>query len=111
IREGFSYAERSYGLSTTCRREVVELLRDIRTRMPLFDTDNEAVFNAEQNALAAVNAERYYKAMLGGGESTWNIRDRHMSETAERLVDYHGPDSKIIIWEHNTHIGDARATD
>jgi erythromycin esterase len=111
IKEGFSYAERSYGLSAGCEEEVVKLLADIRNRMPWFDTDNEAIFNAEQNALVAVNAERYYHAMLGGGDSTWNIRDRHMSETAERLMKFHGPDAKIVIWEHNTHIGDARATD
>ena len=111
IREGFSYAERSYGLSVDCKEEVVKLLSNIRSRMPWFDTDHEAIFNAEQNALVAVNAERYYHAMLGGGDSTWNIRDRHMSETAERLMHFHGPDAKIIIWEHNTHIGDARATD
>lgn len=110
VREGFSYAERSYGLSADCEKEVVKLLADIRNRMPSFDTDHEAIFNAEQNAHVAVNAERYYHAMLGGGESTWNIRDRHMSETAERLMQFHGPDAKIIIWEHNTHIGDARAT-
>ena len=111
VREGFSYAKRSYGLSADCEEEVVKLLADIRNRMPWFDTDHEAVFNAEQNALVAVNAERYYHAMLGAGESTWNIRDRHMAETAERLMHFHGPDAKIIIWEHNTHIGDARATD
>jgi erythromycin esterase len=111
IREGFSYAERSYGLSFSCQEEVVRLLADIRNRMPWFDTDHEAVFNAEQNALVAVNAERYYRAMLGGGDSTWNIRDKHMAHTVERLMHFHGPDAKIIIWEHNTHIGDARATD
>lgn len=110
VREGFSYAERSYGLSSSCEKEVERLLSDIRSRMPLFDTDREAVFNAEQNAMVAVNAERYYHAMLSGGASTWNIRDTHMAETAERLVDFYGRDSKIIIWEHNTHIGDARAT-
>jgi erythromycin esterase len=111
IREGFSYAERSYGLSASCEKEVKKLLIDIRDRMPWFDTDDEAIFNAEQNAMITVNAERYYHAMLGGGDSTWNIRDRHMSETVERLMNFNGPDSKIIIWEHNTHIGDARATD
>jgi erythromycin esterase len=111
VKEGFSYAERSYGLSFSCAKEVEKLLVDIRSRMPWFDTDFEAVFNAEQNAMVAVNAERYYHAMLGGGDSTWNIRDRHMSETVDRLMGFHGHDSKIIIWEHNTHIGDARATD
>jgi erythromycin esterase len=111
VREGFSYAERSYGLSSSCEKEVEKLLIAIRDRMPWFDTDDEAIFNAEQNAMIAVNAERYYHAMLGGGDSTWNIRDRHMSETIDRLMNFYGPDAKIIIWEHNTHIGDARATD
>jgi erythromycin esterase-like protein len=79
--------------------------------MPLFDSDHEAAFNAEQNAIVAKNAERYYHHMLQGGDSTWNIRDRHMAETAERLMKLYGENSRIIIWEHNTHIGDARATD
>jgi erythromycin esterase len=110
VKEGFSYAEQTYGLSTNCHHEVTELLAKIRQRMPLYDTDHEAVFNAEQNALVALNAERYYHHMLMGGEATWNIRDRHMTETAERLMKFHGEGSKLIIWEHNTHIGDARAT-
>ena len=111
VKEGFSYAQRNYGIPSSCAREVEELLTNIRNRMPLFDTDYEAIFNAEQNAHVAVNAERYYHTMLQGGESTWNIRDRHMSETVNRLMKFHGPESKIIIWEHNTHIGDARATE
>lgn len=49
--------------------------------------------------------------MLGGGADSWNVRDSHMMETLERLMAFHGPDAKAIIWEHNTHIGDARATD
>jgi erythromycin esterase-like protein len=110
VKEGLSYAKRSYGISRSCQEEVVKLLNTIRERTPHFDTDDEAVFNAEQNALVALNAERYYHAMLGGGESTWNIRDGHMAETATRLMNFYGTDSKIIIWEHNTHIGDARAT-
>jgi erythromycin esterase-like protein len=68
-------------------------------------------FNAEQNALVARNAERYYRAMVRGGETSWNVRDHHMVETLERLVAQHGPASKGIVWEHNTHIGDARFTD
>ena len=111
VREGFSYAERSYGLSESCTQEVEDLLASIRKKMPLYDSDHEAVFSTEQNALVAVNAERYYRIMLRGGEATWNIRDRHMTETIERLMNFHGAESKIIVWEHNTHIGDARATD
>ena len=71
----------------------------------------ELEFDAEQNALVAVNAERYYRAMIRGGGNSWNVRDRHMMETLTRLLDLHGPNSKAIIWEHNTHVGDARYTD
>ena len=111
LREGFSYAERTYGLDETCSQEVEKLLADLALKRKTYKGDHEAAFNAEQNALVAVNAERYYKYMLSGGEATWNIRDRHMAETVNRLMEFHGEDSKIIIWEHNTHIGDARATD
>jgi erythromycin esterase-like protein len=68
-------------------------------------------FAAEQNALVLKNAEAYYRAMVRGGPESWNIRDRHMAETLERLMHHHGPQAKAIVWEHNTHIGDARFTD
>jgi erythromycin esterase-like protein len=71
----------------------------------------EARFVAEQNALVALNAERYYRAMVSSNAESWNIRDRHMAQTLKRLLDLHGPTSKAIIWEHNTHVGDARYTD
>ena len=51
------------------------------------------------------------QACVRGGGASWNVRDRHMMDTLKRLLDFHGPDSKAIVWEHNTHIGDARATD
>lgn len=79
--------------------------------MPQYNTDHENVFNVEQNAIVTVNAEKYYRAMIEGGPHSWNVRDRHMADTLERLLDFHGPDAKAIVWEHNTHIGDARATD
>ena len=59
--------------------------RDIRRNMINYNTDHEAVFSAEQNALVAVNAERYYHVMMRGGEASWNIRDRHMAQTLQRL--------------------------
>ncbi|MGZ3899720.1 MAG: erythromycin esterase family protein [Bacteroidia bacterium] len=111
VREGFSYSDRSYGLSSSCAHEVEDMLTTIRKKMPTYNTDHEAVFSAEQNALVAVNAEKYYNEMIGGGDSTWNIRDNHMADTVNRLMKFKGKDAKIIIWEHNTHIGDARATD
>jgi erythromycin esterase-like protein len=73
--------------------------------------EREAFFDAEQNAIVAKNAEHYYRTMVRGGAASWNVRDHHMVETLERLMQHHGPEAKAIVWEHNTHIGDARATD
>ncbi|MFC5269633.1 erythromycin esterase family protein [Adhaeribacter terreus] len=94
-----------------CEHEVLEMLNRIRAKANAFEQDAEAHFNTEQNALVTVNAEKYYRAMVRGGSSSWNVRDEHMMETLNRLMDFHGPESKAIIWEHNTHIGDARYTD
>src|SRR5439155_10868847 len=71
----------------------------------------ESFFEAEQNALVVKNAESYYRAMVRGGAESWNVRDRHMTETLERLMKHHGAGARAIVWEHNTHIGDARFTD
>lgn len=109
--EGQSYARASQFVPELCEAEVIELLKEIQNRMPQYNTDHENVFNAEQNAIVAVNAEKYYRAMILGGPHSWNVRDRHMADTLERLLNFHGPESKAIVWEHNTHIGDARATD
>ena len=87
------------------------MLHALRTKALGTGTSRELDFDAEQNALVAVNAERYYRAMVRGGGNSWNVRDRHMMETLTRLLELHGPNSKAIIWEHNTHVGDARYTD
>ena len=86
-------------------------LKEIQQKLPTYNTDHENVFSAKQNALVAVNAEKYYRAMIKGGPHSWNVRDRHMADTLERLLKFHGENSKVIVWEHNTHVGDARATD
>ena len=109
--EGQSYARAAQFVPELCQSEVLHLLKEIRTKMPTYNTDHENVFSAEQNALIAVNAEKYYRAMIQGGPHSWNVRDRHMADTLDRLLKFHGEQSKAIIWEHNTHIGDARATD
>jgi len=81
----------------TCEAEAVAMLAALRREMPDASRDGgEAHFVAEQNALVVKNAETYYRTMV---------------ETLERLIRFHGPDAKAIVWEHNTHIGDARATD
>lgn len=109
--EGSSYARASQFVPELCENEVVDLLKQIQQRLPQYNTDHENVFSAEQNALVTVNAEKYYRAMIKGGPHSWNVRDSHMEETMERLLKFHGENSKVVIWEHNTHIGDARATD
>jgi erythromycin esterase len=109
--EGQSYARATLIIPSTCEEEVIDLLMQIRKNMPAYDSDTEAVMSAEQNAQVIVNAERYYRAMVRPGPDSWNIRDHHMVDTLERLMKFHGSKAKAIIWEHNTHIGDARATD
>lgn len=100
-------------LPETCEREVVQLLRDLRQprATPGERADRATRFDAEQNALVAKNAEAYYRAMMQGSAESWNVRDRHMMETLERLMAHHGPDARCVVWAHNTHQGDARATD
>ncbi|MBV9988386.1 MAG: erythromycin esterase family protein [Chitinophagaceae bacterium] len=112
--EPFAEDEQLYARHTLkghrCYNEVIGLLKQVRQRAQFLDGDREAGFNAEQNALIAVNAEKYYSSMIGFDNESWNIRDRHMMETLDRLLHFHGAGSKGIVWEHNTHIGDARAT-
>lgn len=105
------YARAQHSISNSCFEEVIELLQEIRRKVPIYDHDPEAALNAEQNAEIAVNAERYYRNMMGFNVNTWNLRDRHMMETLNRVLDFHGKGAKAIVWEHNTHIGDARYTD
>jgi erythromycin esterase len=95
----------------SCRDKVMAVLKEIRLKAQSLDGDREAGFNTEQNALIAVNAEKYYRAMMSFDNESWNVRDRHMMETLDRLLTFHGKGAKGIVWEHNTHIGDARATD
>jgi erythromycin esterase-like protein len=106
------YARATALVPTSCEDEAVSVLRALRLNDCQFKEDShEAYFNAEQNALVARNAELYYRTMIRGGPGSWNVRDRHMYETLERLMKHHGPDARAIVWEHNTHIGDARFTD
>jgi erythromycin esterase-like protein len=115
--EPYGEDERRYAHATTlvpasCEDDVVALLTELRRKAPEYRAGNrEAYFVVEQNAVVLKNAEAYYRAMVHGGPESWNIRDLHMIETLERLMDHHGPDARAIVWEHNTHIGDARFTD
>jgi erythromycin esterase len=109
--EGQSYAHASMFVPEMCEDEVVGLLVEIRKNTMLYTSEYESALNAEQNAEVIVNAERYYRAMAKPDASSWNIRDTHMADTLNRLMKFHGSNAKAIVWEHNTHIGDARATD
>jgi erythromycin esterase-like protein/predicted phosphoribosyltransferase len=108
------------GVAEPCEEQAVEQLRELRDRaaevaMHNGHLDEDRLFYAEQNARLVVNAERYYRAMFRGGIESWNLRDRHMAETLEQLVAYlertRGGPVKAVVWEHNSHIGDARATE
>ena len=108
--EGQSYARASSFVPELCEKEILNMLKEIVKNMPNYNHDAENVLSTEQNAFIARNAEKYYRAMIKRGSASWNIRDEHMVSTIDRLMKFHGKDSKIIVWEHNTHIGDARAT-
>ncbi|TPE43481.1 erythromycin esterase family protein [Pontibacter mangrovi] len=109
-RDPQTYAQATAFVPTNCEHEVVEMLQKVQQHRK-FNNDPEQDFNTRQNALVAANAEKYYRAMISGSANSWNVRDSHMMETLDRLLELHGPDSKAIVWEHNTHIGDARYTD
>ena len=109
---GMAYARSLQRLvPKTCENEVVSLLQHIKERVRYFNTDLEASLNMEQNAHIVKNAEGYYRSMVHANQSSWNLRDHHMVDTLKRLLKFHGDKTKAIIWEHNTHVGDARATD
>jgi erythromycin esterase-like protein len=93
---------------------VVDQLLEMRRRISAFSGDSELgneLFSARENAEVVRDAERYYRTMFGTRVSSWNLRDRHMADTLDRLLDHLGPDSKVVVWAHNSHIGDARATE
>jgi protein-L-isoaspartate(D-aspartate) O-methyltransferase len=73
--------------------------------------DGERFLDVAQNAKLIVNAERYYRAMYLGAHESWNLRDSHMFETLKAILDARGPKAKAVVWAHNSHIGNAAATD
>lgn len=91
-----------------CEEAVVRQCRDLLERA--LDDDGKA-FGAAMNARLVASAEKYYRVMYYGGAESWNLRDSHMADTLEHLLDQRGADSKAIVWAHNSHIGDARATE
>ncbi|KTG17492.1 MULTISPECIES: protein-L-isoaspartate(D-aspartate) O-methyltransferase [unclassified Guyparkeria] len=95
-----------------CEAPVVEMLRDLQQRHRVYaEKDGDRFLDAVQNARLVANAEEYYRSMFYGSRSSWNLRDTHMFETLEALLGHHGEGSRGVIWAHNSHVGDARATD
>jgi protein-L-isoaspartate(D-aspartate) O-methyltransferase len=95
-----------------CEVAVIEQCRDLlKKRLDYAAEDGDSFLDAAQNARLVASAERYYRIMYYGGAESWNLRDTHMFETLEHLLEAKGPDSKAIVWAHNSHIGDARYTD
>ncbi|MDP4195797.1 MAG: erythromycin esterase family protein, partial [Bacteroidota bacterium] len=116
--ESYGYAA-GFNLTSTCENEVIDQLTELRKKADQymhrdgFIAEDE-YFYAEQNALITANAEEYYRSMFKGHVFTWNLRARHMVQSLLALISHYekqGISPKVILWEHNSHIGDARATD
>ncbi|HEY4735381.1 MAG TPA: erythromycin esterase family protein [Gemmatimonadaceae bacterium] len=106
----------SFDLSRSCEEDAVKQLTEMERRAREYAAGggSENLFDAEQNARLVKNAEEYYRSMFRGRQSSWNLRDTHMVETVDSIADYlksRGREPKIVIWAHNSHLGDARATE
>lgn len=110
-----------HGLSASCQGAVIAQMRELNTRAAQYlksdgYESSDALFCAQQNARLITNAEAYYRTMFDRRVSSWNLRDRHMAQTLDALARHlprtgDGGPAKIVVWEHNSHVGDARATD
>lgn len=108
------------GVWDACEQEVVDQLMDLQRKARMYiehgdDIMDEEYFSAWQNARLVRNAENYYRALFRGRTNTWNLRDQHMFETLEQLSEYYtrirGRQARIVVWAHNSHLGNAAATD
>ncbi|MEK8089377.1 erythromycin esterase family protein [Thermithiobacillus plumbiphilus] len=118
--QAYGYAA-SFGLSESCESGVLAQLQDMQRQGILLQGQGDQAaedehFFAEQNARLVKNAEAYYRTMFRGHVSSWNLRDQHMFDTLQALIGHierqqGGEPARIVVWEHNSHLGDARATD
>lgn len=115
--KNYGYAA-TFGLSESCQEKVVNQLQELQQQAAEYTRHNGQVaadefFYAEQNAHLVKDAEAYYRSMFQGKVSSWNVRDRHMAESLDNLVEHldrQGNPAKVVVWAHNSHLGDARAT-
>jgi erythromycin esterase-like protein len=116
--QAYGYAA-SYNLTATCEREVITQLVEMQRQAAAHAQRDgaqaaDAQFHAEMNARLVKNAERYYRTMFADQAASWNLRDQHMTETLNALLDYldrPGAPARLVVWAHNSHLGDARATE
>lgn len=95
-----------------CEDGVVATLSDLLRRRLDYATDSGDEFiDAAQSAVIVANAERYYRVIYSGSRASWNLRDQHMFETLKVIRAARGPGAKVVVWEHNSHVGDASATE
>lgn len=96
----------------SCEKEVVAMLNSMMAkRLEYADQDGRRFLNAVSNARLVKNAEQYYRVMYQGSVQSWNLRDHHMFDSLTHLLDFHGEESRAVIWAHNSHLGDATATE
>jgi erythromycin esterase-like protein len=106
------YGRAVLGGHDPCEDAVTQQLRDLlASQFEYAAQDGEDFFDAAQNARIVRAAEQYYRVMYQGSDASWNLRDRHMFDTLEAVLDRRGPEAKAVVWAHNSHIGDASATE
>lgn len=111
MNDEVAYARHTLRYPEGCHDDVMQnLMALLEFRLENLKETDDAFFNAEQNARVARNAESYYRKMVRSDVDSWNIRDRHMVSTLDSLLERYGANSRGIVWAHNTHIGDYRAT-
>jgi protein-L-isoaspartate(D-aspartate) O-methyltransferase len=100
------------GRLATCEDDVVQVLSELLAqRLEYIHFDGDAFFDAEQNARVVRDAERYYRVMYYGSRDSWNLRDTHMFEVLRAVLDHRGEGSRAVVWAHNSHVGNAAATE
>ena len=115
--QAYGYAT-EFGLSPTCEREAIAALVELQRKRAEYASRDGRVardefFYAQENARLVKDAERYYRSMFSSRDESWNLRDRHMTETLTALLAFlsaEGLPPRIVVWAHNSHLGDARAT-